>query len=75
MSDQEKAILDFERRIPLVSGEAFAAARAQTLAAGQSVLQSEQGALYEVFPDGTRRWLKAIEPATPVRKGEKIMLR
>jgi hypothetical protein len=75
MSDEEKNIRELELQFPLLSGTAFMAARQQTLASGQSVLQSEQGALYEVFPDGTRRRLKEIEPATPIAPGSRITLR
>ena len=53
MSDQD--IENLENKFPAVSGSAFAAARERALASGQSVLQSEEGAIYEVFPDGTRR--------------------
>jgi hypothetical protein len=57
------------------SGSAFAAARAQVLASGQSVLQSEQGFIYEVFPDGRRVRVKQTEPPTPVQAGRKITIR
>lgn len=75
MADEEKHISDLELQFPLLSGVAFTAARQQTLASGQSVLQSEQGAIYEVFPDGTRRRVKEIEPSTPVTPGSRITLR
>ncbi len=60
MSDQE--IQQLENRFPAVSGLAFAAAREQVLSSGQSVLQSENGVIYEVFPDGRRVEVKKIEP-------------
>ena len=41
----------------------------------QSVLQSENGVIYEVFPDGTRLERKRIEPPTPVPAGTKIVIR
>jgi len=63
MSDQE--IQTLENQFPAVSGAAFAAAREQVLKSGQSVLQSEQGVIYEVFPDGRRVEVKRIEP--PIR--------
>jgi hypothetical protein len=69
MSDQENAILKLEDQFPALSGVAFTAARAQTLASGQSVLQSDQGFIYEVFPDGTRKLVKKIEPPTPIVPG------
>jgi hypothetical protein len=59
MSDQD--IQRLESAFPPISGSAFAAARQQVLASGQSVLQSQDGVLYEVFPDGRRVILKQIE--------------
>lgn len=73
MSDQD--IQKLESMLPPASGSAFAAARAETLASGQSVLQSEQGVIYEVFPDGTRRRVKEIEPPTSVVPGSKVTIR
>jgi hypothetical protein len=73
MSDQD--IQKLESKFPAVSGSAFADARAGALASGQSVLQSEQGVIYEVFPDGTRRRVKQIEPPTPVAPGFKVNIR
>ena len=73
MSDQD--IQKLESQFPAVSGAAFAAAREQALAAGQSVLESKQGFIYEVFPDGQRRQVKAIEPPTQIAPGYKVALR
>jgi hypothetical protein len=73
MSDQD--IQRLESQFPAVSGSAFAAAREQTLAAGQSVLESKQGVIYEVFPDGHRRQVKKIEPPTQFSLGYKIAIR
>jgi hypothetical protein len=63
MSDQD--IQRLESQFPTVSGSAFAAARARVLASGQSVLQSQDGVIFEVFPDGRKLAVKQIEP--PVR--------
>ena len=60
MSDQD--IQQLENKFPAVSGSAFAAAREQVLASGQSVLQSQDGIIYEVFPDGRRVPVKKIDP-------------
>lgn len=75
MADQENNIDVLESQFPAVSGSAFAAAREQVLASGQSVLQSEQGIIYEVFPDGRRVAVKKIEPPTPVVPGRKFTIR
>ena len=75
MTDHEKHIRELETQFPLLSGPVFSTARQQTLASGQSVLQSEQDVIYEVFPDGTRRRVKELESSTPVTPGSKITLR
>lgn len=73
MSDQD--IQQLESRFPAVSGSAFAAAREQALAAGQSVMESKQGVIYEVFPDGSRRHVKEIAPPIQIALGYKIAIR
>ena len=74
MSDQERKVQDLESQFPSVSGVAFAAARKQALASGQSVLQSENGFLYEVFPDGRKVLVKQLEPSLSVVRGHKLAL-
>ncbi len=74
MPDEENDILTLENQFPAISGSAFAAARKQVLASGQSVLQSEAGVIYEVFPDGSRKRVKDIEPPTPVLIGSKVII-
>jgi len=73
MSDHDIQIL--ENQFPALSGSAFAAARSQVLASGQSVLESKDGVIYEVFPDGRRVEIKRIEPPTPVVTGSVIVIR
>ena len=73
MSDQD--IQRLESQFPSASGSAFAAARKQAIAAGQSVLESKQGVIYEVFPDGHRRRVKEIEPPTQFSSGYKVTIR
>jgi hypothetical protein len=75
MADSESNIEILESQFPLLSGVAFHAARRQALESGLSVLQSEDGFIYEIFPDGTRRKVKEIEPPTSVRSGSKITIR
>ncbi|SDS45782.1 hypothetical protein SAMN05444173_2943 [Opitutus sp. GAS368] len=71
----EEAISQLEAGVPALSGVAFAAARRHVLASGQSVLQSENGVLYEVFPDGHKVWIKNVEPPQPVIFGRKYTIR
>ena len=75
MADQENHIEILENQFPPLSGVAFDTARRQTLAAGLKVLQSEDGIIYEVSPDGSRRRVKEIEPPTHVVSGSKITIR
>jgi hypothetical protein len=75
MSDQEKEIEALENNFPAVSGSAFAAARERTLSAGHSILESENGGLYEVFPDGRRILVKKIASPKPVAPGSVITIR
>ena len=73
MSDQD--LQKLEDQFPAVSGSAFAAARERVLASGQSVLQSENGVIYEVFPDGHRVQVKAIEPPSKFETGKSFNIR
>ena len=72
MSDQD--IQSLENQFPAVSGLAFVAARKHALGSGLSVLHSEKGVIYEVFPDGRRNVVKHIEPPTLVVAGSIIKI-
>jgi len=50
-------------------------ARKQALDSGLSILQSEDGVIYEVFPNGLRKPVKQIERPTKVVSGQKITIR
>jgi hypothetical protein len=73
VSDQD--IQKLESQFPAVSGSAFAAAREQVLASGQSVLESQEGIIYEVFPDGRRELVKKIEPPVHIVSGSIFKIR
>lgn len=73
MSDQD--IQRLESQFPPLSGVAFIAARKEALAAGLSVVESEEGVLYETFPDGSRKVVKQIEPPMPVAEGSIFTIR
>ncbi|HEX3627327.1 MAG TPA: hypothetical protein VH280_18115 [Verrucomicrobiae bacterium] len=73
MSDQDIQLL--ESQFPAISGSAFAAARERVLASGQSVLQSHDGVIYEVFPDGRQVEVKKIEPPSRVNAGDIYIIR
>jgi len=75
MADPEISIEYLENQIPALAQAAVTMAYWNTLASGQSVLETENGAIYEMFPDGTRRLIKQIEPPIQVQYGQKIALR
>lgn len=67
--------LDYlESQIPAASGEVFSLAYTKTIQAGLSVIVSENGAIYEVFPDGRRQLVKTIAPPAKAQPGQKIKL-
>ncbi len=70
----EEAMQYLEEQIPALAQSAVTQAYWQALAAGSSVLVSENGVIYEVFPDGTRKFFKTIEPPTPIAIGTKRVL-
>ena len=74
MSDEERHIERLEAEFPKLSGIAFMAARKRVLDSGQSVLQSEQGSIYEVFPNGERILRGKIKPPREVVPGTKITI-
>ena len=75
MSESEKIITELEATFSALSGIAFTTARKETLASGQRVLLSENGVIYEVFPDGRRVERNRIEPPTPIPTGTRIVIR
>lgn len=67
--------LDFlEEQIPLLAQSALTVAYWEALSAGLSVLQVEEGNLVEVFPNGSRRVIKAIEEGVSMPKGTRFSL-
>jgi hypothetical protein len=71
----EPDIQKLENQLPSASGSAFAAARKRVLASGQSVLQSHDGVIYEVSPDGRKVAVKRIEPPSYFAPGTIFTLR
>ncbi len=70
----EEAIDFLEEKIPELAEMAFKQAYWQALASGHSVLKAENGALYRVFPDGSKEFVKKLPPRTPMTVGQKIIL-
>ena len=75
MSTSEKSMRFLEEHIPELAQSAVTQAYWQALASGNSVLQSENGSIYEVFPDGTRKLIKTTPPPSVVAVGETRVIR
>ena len=74
LSDTERTMQYLEEHIPELAESAVTQAYWQTLAAGNSVLESENGTIYERFPDGSSQVVKTIEPPTTVAIGARRKL-
>ena len=72
--DEEKRLDYLESQIPAVSGLAFATARLQALDAGLKVLQTDDGVLYEVSPDGSKKAVGKVPASVSARVGKVIRL-
>lgn len=68
----EASIRYLEEQIPQLAESALRKAFWATLSSGQSVLAVEDGYLCEFFPDGTKKKIKATNPRTPVKTGQKF---
>lgn len=75
MSTPEQTLRFLEEHIPELAESAVTQAYWQTLASGNSVLESDNGVIYEVFPDGTRQVIKSTVPPSVVAPGAKRVLR
>ena len=71
MTPNEKSLQFLEEHIPDLASAAFTQAYWQALANGSSVLKVEKGEIIEVFPDGSRKFIKKINPLIPVPLGKK----
>lgn len=69
MSPSEDAMTFLEGHIPELAESAVTQAYWQALAAGNSVLESQDGNVFEVFPDGTRRLVKLNPPPIAMTPG------
>ena len=57
-----------------LSGAAFSSAREQALQVGQSVLQVHDGALYRVYPNGRRDFIKSVQASVNVKSGTTVRI-
>lgn len=60
-----------EQQFPANAWMAFAHAQQQAFAQGRNVLVSDDGAIYRVFPDGSKVFVKKIKPLVKVQRGTK----
>jgi len=72
MPDTENAPL--EQQIPSLAAAALAIAYRQALAAGQKVLVSGDGGIYEIDSDGTRKFIKATGQPLSVPVGTRVRI-
>ncbi len=74
MTLSEESMRFLEDHIPDLADAAVKQAYWQALATGSSVLVSENGELVEIFPDGTQKMVKHLEPQTSVLVGQRLEL-
>jgi hypothetical protein len=74
MTASEKTLDYLEQQIPSLSSAAVDVAYWQALAAGQQVLISDEGGLYQVFPDGTRTFIKATAKPLSLPVGTRVKI-
>lgn len=70
MSLSEESMRFLEEQIPELAEAAIRQAYWDALNSGSSVLEYENGALIEVFPDGTRKTLKRLPQQGTVTPGQ-----
>jgi len=73
MKDSE--LDNLEEFIPLLAKGAVQKAYLDALASGNSVLEVINGAIYEVFADGSKKKIKDVAPYIKVDISKKIKLR
>lgn len=71
----ERELEKMESAFPALSAQVFREARAEALRHGLSVVESENGVVYEVSPDGRRREIKRVALPVEVEPGLKLTLR
>ncbi len=68
--------LDFlENHIPSLASSAVQKAYIDALSSGNSVMEAIDGEIFEIFPDGTRKFIKAIFADIDVSKNKKIFIK
>lgn len=68
----EEAMRFLEEQIPELAAGAFKQAYLAALASGSSVLINDGGNLVEIFPDGTKKFIKKLPPPVTTTPGQKL---
>ena len=74
MVDLEKELDYLEEQIPVLATSAVNVAYWNALAAHQEVLVRGEDGIYQVFPDGTRKLVKVLEPRLSVPVGARVRI-
>ena len=74
MTHSEKTLDYLEAQIPSLSAAAVDVAYWQALAAGQAVLVSGEGGIYQALPDGTRKLVKPLAKPLSVPVGTRVRI-
>jgi hypothetical protein len=76
MTTPEQTMRFLEEHIPELAESAVTQAYWQALASGSSVLESDNGVIYEVFPDCTRKlnWRKPMTALMMPKTGSTVVL-
>lgn len=74
MTDDDRNIDYLEMQIPDLSAAAVDVAYWQALATGQTVLVSDEGGIFQVFPDGTRKLIKTMDRPVSVPLGTRMVI-
>ena len=70
----EEKIIELEDEFIVQSGSAFAQAYENAIASGHSVVIADNVSLFRVLSDGSREFVKDIEPLMPVKMGQKLQI-
>lgn len=66
----ETHLEELESQLPTAAASVFSDAYAQAIRLGLSVVVAVDAQVIEVFPDGSKRHIKTIKPATPAVPGQ-----
>ncbi len=70
----EKEIDFLENHIPTLASSAVQKAYLDALSSGNSVIEAIDGEIFEIFPDGSRKFIKMILADIDVSNNKKIFI-